>query len=560
VPIYRRVQQGRSFPRFSSRTASASATPSPSIAKHAKAVYQNAKGETCLAIAERKRILTTHIYGVDIDRQAVETTKLSLLLKALEGENDTTLSQQMTLFQERALPNLSDNIKCGNSLIASDFSMVPEDLVRVKAFDWSVQFPAAMKAGGFDAVIGNPPYVLIGPEMFDEQTIEYLRRYEVAQYKADLFHLFIQKGISIIREHGFFGMIVPNTWLTLKFTNRLRRYIAESTAISEVVMFDHLVFADANVFTALLFLEKHRPNPSHKVAIRKVTAATSAKGIDEVTVYDVLQSSWLDSEGCIFETRLTGVAGKFIQRLIKRFPTLESVARVSLGCQAYNSSKHTKEQIENRIFHADHKKGEDYLPELAGNDVGRYTINRVRGKWIKYGPWLHDYRTMDWLEGPRILIREISGLKPHSIFGAYVEETYCHYKTVLNVNPSDHTTFSMKYLLGILNSRLISFLYPFVSNKLVAQAFPRLSVGDVKRLPIAAVDVKDCTDRARHDKLVSLVDKMLALTPKLRGATSESEKAALQNAVTTTDVEIDRLVYELYGLTEDEIKIVEGEC
>jgi hypothetical protein len=95
---------------------------------------------------------------------------------------------------------------------------------------------------------------------------------------------------------------------------------------------------------------------------------------------------------------------------------------------------------------------------------------------------------------------------------------------------------------------------------LVAQAFPRLSVGDVKRLPIVAVDVKNRADKARHDKLVALVEKMLALTPKLRGATSESEKAALQNAVTTTDAEIDRLVYELYGLTEEEIKIVEGEC
>jgi hypothetical protein len=156
------------------------------------------------------------------------------------------------------------------------------------------------------------------------------------------------------------------------------------------------------------------------------------------------------------------------------------------------------------------------------------------------------------------LIREISGPKPHSIFGAYVEETYCHYKTILNVNPSDKTTFSMKFLLGILNSRLISFLYPFVSNKLVAQAFPRLSVGDVKRLPIAAIDVKNRTDKSRHDKLVMLVDKMLGLMPKLRAATSDSEKAPLQNAVTATDQQIDALVYDLYGLTPEEIALVEG--
>jgi hypothetical protein len=525
--------------------------------KHAGAVYQNAKGETRLTIAERKRILITHIFGVDIDRQAVETTKLSLLLKALEGENDSSLSQQMSLFHERALPNLSYNIKCGNSLIASDFSMHPEDLVRVNAFDWPAQFPDAMKAGGFDAIIGNPPYVLLSPDIIDGQTIEYLRRYEVAQYKTDLFHLFIQKGIVLARENGLFGMIVPNTWLTLQFTDRLRRYIVESTTISEVVMFDHLVFEHANVFTALLFVEKQNPAPTNKIAIRKVMEAYSAKDIAEVPVNNVMQSFWKDSEGCIFETRLTGVEGKFVQRLIKNFPSLESVARASLGCQAYNSSKHTKEQIENRVFHADHKKGKDYLPELAGNDIGRYIINRVRGQWIKYGPWLHDYRTMDWLEGPRILIREISGPKPHSLFAVYIEASYCNYKTILNVNPSNKTTFSMKYLLGILNSRLISFLYPFVSNKLVAQAFPRLSVGDIKRLPIAAVDMKNLVEKSRYDKLVGLVDKMLSLTPKLREATSESEKAALQNAITTTDAEIDRMVYKLYGLTEGEIKIVE---
>ncbi len=82
---------------------------------------------------------------------------------------------------------------------------------------------------------------------------------------------------------------------------------------------------------------------------------------------------------------------------------------------------------------------------------------------------------------------------------------------------------------------------------------------DLDLLPIVHLNLTDCADKERHDRLVGLVDKMLALTPKLRGATSESEKAALQNAVTTTDAEIDRLVYELYGLTEEEIKIVEGE-
>ena len=161
-------------------------------------------GDIHLTVELKRKILTQNIYGVDIDAAAVEVTQLSLYLKMLENENRTTLQRQRELLADEddiaLLPPLQDNIKCGNSLIASDFSMMPEDLVRVHAFDWPVQFAPIMKAGGFDAVIGNPPYVLVSPEMFDEQTIEYLRHYEVAQYKADLFHLFIQKGISLARE------------------------------------------------------------------------------------------------------------------------------------------------------------------------------------------------------------------------------------------------------------------------------------------------------------------------------------------------------------------------
>ena len=132
--------------------------------KHKKAVYKvPGDGLWRLTIGEKKRILTTHIFGVDIDAQAVEVTKLSLLLKVLEGETDQTVGQNMQLFRDRALPNLSDNIKCGNSLIGPDYftrSLIPDaaEMRRVNPFDWKQGFPEAMKAGGFDCVIGNPPW------------------------------------------------------------------------------------------------------------------------------------------------------------------------------------------------------------------------------------------------------------------------------------------------------------------------------------------------------------------------------------------------------------------
>ncbi len=594
-----------------------------------------------LAIAERKRILLNNIYGVDIDPQAVEVTKLSLLLKVLEGETSQSIAPLFSMFHERALPDLGDNIKCGNSLIGPDFYqqaelplLTGEEKLRLNVFDWHAEFPHIFRRrrgneaqtfreephsdptpplflgegsstgelqetpaaapldytmpgvplhggysykklkkaktvapptpiepeweGGFDAVIGNPPYVLLGPDNFEEPIVKYLRRYEVAQYKTDLFHLFIEKGIKLARRSGRFGMIVPNTWLTLQFTDHLRRFILANTRINEVVVFEHRVFADADVFTALLFLEISPPS-HHKVIIRLPKQVASADDLSKTTFSTVLQKAWVEAEGAVFEVRQTTPDGQLAFRLAKEFPALDSFARASLGCQAYNSSKHTKEQIENRVFHADRKLSKDYLPELAGKDVSRYELRRLRGQWIKYGPWLHDYRTLDWLQGPRILIREITGPKPYCIHACYVEETYCHYKTILNVNPSDKTKYSMKYFLGLLNSRLISFIYPFVSNKLVARGFPRLSVGDVRRLPIRPLDLIANSDRAMHDRMVSLVDQMLDLHRQLALARTPHEQTALERQIAATDTQIDRLVYQLYGLTEEEIQIVEGD-
>ncbi|MEK7325812.1 MAG: N-6 DNA methylase, partial [Chloroflexota bacterium] len=132
-----------------------------------------------LTTAEKKRILVEHIFGVDIDRQAVEVTKLSLLLKVLEGESDETLGKQLALLQERALPNLDRNIKCGNSLIGPDYfsgQLLKDDdeLRRVNPFDWAAEFPEAMKAGGFDCVIGNPPY---GAELSNDQKTHFQKSF-----------------------------------------------------------------------------------------------------------------------------------------------------------------------------------------------------------------------------------------------------------------------------------------------------------------------------------------------------------------------------------------------
>ena len=158
-----------------------------------------------LTTSERKRILQSFIFGVDIDSQAVEVTKLSLLLKVLEGESRESISSLLRYFKERALPDLGENIKCGNSLIGYDYyddhpNISDEEARRINAFDWKSSFPEVFQRGGFDAVIGNPPYVR--QEGLGELKEYFSRNYQVYHGVADLYAYFIEKGVSLLKAGG----------------------------------------------------------------------------------------------------------------------------------------------------------------------------------------------------------------------------------------------------------------------------------------------------------------------------------------------------------------------
>lgn len=507
-----------------------------------------------LTTTERKRILVNNLFGVDIDAQAVEVTKLSLLLKVLEGEARELRGKQIDF--HRVLPDLGNNIKCGNSLISSDFYAQPdlpalddEARIKINAFDWPHEFKSIMDVGGFDAVIGNPPYVVIDGETAMPSEVDYLNRYEAANYKTDLFHLFIERGMTRLRKHGRLGFIVPNPWLTQVFTEPLRNFVLKNSCIDQVAVLEHRVFKDANVDTCLILLVRGNASKTHLVNVFLPKDAN----LSAAPLFKVAQQEWQDGPEHRFEFRQSGPDGLLVKRILKACVPLGSRARASLGCQAYNSSKHTRQQIEHRVFHSEKRLSAEYLPELAGSDVSRYSISRVRGQWIKYGPWLHDYRPLEMLSGPRVLIREIPGKAPYSLHACYVEEIYCHYKTVLNVNPAGSDSISMKLACGLLNSRFATFLFPRISNKKISQAFPRLSVGDLRSFPIPSkLEVKVT------NQLVAHVERMLKLHTDLAAAKSPDMQTRLQREITATDRAIDQLVYQLYNLTDDEIALVEA--
>ena len=216
------------------------------VAKHVSGaqakIYELKKGQWRLTINERRRILLAHIYGVDIDPQAVEVTKLSLLLKVLEGENSDAIAKQLDLFRLRALPDLGNNIKCGNSLISNDFYdqfdlgiFEEEQTFKVNAFNWS-EFAFFNATTKFDVVIGNPPY---GAIFMKEEKAYFSKQYSKQSYQLDSYLLFMERSISaLLRDQGYFGMIIPNPWLTNLNQASLRQYVIETTTLREIVHFN----------------------------------------------------------------------------------------------------------------------------------------------------------------------------------------------------------------------------------------------------------------------------------------------------------------------------------
>ena len=235
------------------------------------ALYQGMGGEWRLTTAERKRILTNNIFGVDIDPQAVETTKLSLLLKVLEGESEQTLSSQFKLFHERALPDLGNNIKCGNSLIGSDFyqgasGVLPmfgeEERLRINVFDWEKEFSQSFNGDntGFDVVIGNPPYIRIQAlKEWAPLEVEFYKQRYVSAGKGnyDIYVVFVEKGLSLLNGKGRLGYILPHKFFNAQYGEPLRGLISKGKHLAEVIHFgDRQVFASATTYTCLMFLDK----------------------------------------------------------------------------------------------------------------------------------------------------------------------------------------------------------------------------------------------------------------------------------------------------------------
>ncbi len=539
--------------------------PAPSKVGNAKRkgtanlpIYETPAGYR-LTLAERKRILLNNIYGVDIDGQAVEVTKLSLLLKVLEGSNAAEVQGELSL-RHHALPDLGENIKCGNSLVGPDILKTPpnppvngggpeltdEEIARINPFDWHAEFKDVFKQGGFDAVIGNPPY---GYEIADVQQRYFEKHYLFQDYQKDWYLLFLERYKFLLRSKAQLGVIVSNTWLQSITFNSIRAFLASQFKWRRILLLPEKVFR-ATVDTHVLVFENAPPEKSQLCVDRR-------EGFD-IREFLKLSTDLIPQDGSVINISSSDFEQKLYDRIVATSARLDSLFNVYNGVKPFEVGKgtppQTKEVAKNHIFVAEGKRpSKEWSPLLRGSLIHRYKTFWNNDYWIKYGPWLAAPRDPSIFEAPiKVLVRQTGdSLIATTCASGYIARNNLHIILPSGEGPS------LQYLLGLVNSQLLGFVYE-IMNPEKGEALAEVKKQHVSQLPIRTINFKDKADKARHDKMVKLIERMLELNKKLPEVKTPTEREKMERQIAATDREIDELVYELYGLTEEEIAIVEG--
>jgi len=568
------------------------------------ALYQASGGGWKLTIAERKRILLNNIFGVDIDAQAVEVTKLSLLLKVLEGETGQTLQTIFRLFHERALPDLGDNVKCGNSLIGPDFYeqqqlalLDDEDRYRLNVFDWRAEFPhvfgresstgelretpaspldytmpgvplhgsfgkvryrreqsakavppplpiASDWEGGFDAVIGNPPY---GAFTGEAETAYFRANYRSPANSLDTFLLFMERGHRLLKVGGLLGVIVPSGWVSAPSAKPLRHLFIESFKPLSFVSLPFDVFhayIDTMVVTA-----QHVPNRQREAdGSVSLVVFPSKFRINSVADFRQFEKSanyrdWLGSRHLEFLVTCSRAETKVLEKVRQRPMSLGEFVLVKRGVEVF-APQPTKAGLVNP------------KPAFTGT-LQRYDLEHGDKRFISYDAEVEASKPFEYFSAPRILLRQVLSRKLR-LQAAFTTDSFLTNQSVqsLIANPDIKAAPALPFLLAILNSRLLSWYFVKFNSVARRDDFPKIIIQQTRELPLSAFDPK--RDKSVHDRLVALVEQMLSLHRQQAAARTPQEQTALARQIAATDAQIDRLVYDLYGLTEDEIKLVEG--
>jgi type I restriction-modification system DNA methylase subunit len=509
--------------------------------------------KTDIIFTRKAKILQNNIFGVDLDRQAVEIAQLNLLLKIAE--------------KKKRLPLLEENIKCGNSIIDD------EKIAGDKAFRWEEEFKEIIKEGGFDVVIGNPPYVR--QEEFGEIKPYLEANYETYQGTADLFVYFFEKELKLLKEDGFFGMIVSNKWLRAGYGKNLRKFLTEYW-IEEFIDFGDLrVFTDATIYPCIIIMRKIKKlNPKIRICKMETLNFGSLEEYIRNNSYFINQNELSEKEWNIQKRE----SNELLKKIRNSGLSIEEYVGVKIYrgiLTGLNKAFIIDEKKRDELIHEDSRNGDLIKPFLTGAESKRYVIKSkknyiiltkigvdiqkypaiykhlynykeaLENRWDK-GKYWYELRACayyDLFNGPKIVWGNLATRSSFSLDetnGFYVNAPAC----ILPTNS--------KYVLGILNSKLISYFLKSICAERQG--------GFIEQKPVyvSQVPIKKPTETQESD-MIKLVEKILQLNEKLLkiGDKLTDERARIDKEITNIDHQIDDLVYTIYGITEDEKEIIE---
>lgn len=612
----------------------------PDAAKKTGCVLRE-DGAWHLSLKQRREILLNNLYGVDIDSQAVEVAQLSLYLKLLQEETTASARGYQLEFHETLLPSLNKNIVCGNSLIGPDIEagemFASDEIRKLNPMDYAQRFPQVFRRkpasgelretasvgeldytvpgvplhgsfsyqkskkekalpppavlqpeyeGGFDAVVGNPPYVRI--QGFPKSQLDYFAaHYASATGNFDLYVNFIEHGFKLLKNGGMFGQIVPNKFFKTDYGEGLRRFIAGNYALQKVLDFGAEQVFSATIYTCLLFLTKAR-QAKFSYALTKANEKSLAEA-----QFDTQAADTLTPKAWNFGSK---VANSLLEKMMRNsVRLLDLPSEISRGSSTGDDETFMLDRMAGTVepsilrqplFASDFSRYEFHLsdkwrvifPYIVKNGDGRLmSESELKKSFPKAYAYLSSKKSAllkrkqftEWFgysaprnlpvhERAQICIPLLADRGSFTLVPPETRSALCPMASGgFTIAISDTAKAKPEYVLGLLNSTLLFWQLRQISN-VFRGGWITCTKQYFGELPIRLINSKNSVEKTAHDKIVSLVEQMLAAKKQLAAAQTDKDKDFYGNKCESLDRQIDALVYQLYGLTDDEIKIVEG--
>lgn len=477
-----------------------------------------------LSFLKKKQILLNNIFGVDLDSAALEITKLTLALKAMEGHTTQSLSEHTKSKIKNLLPSLTENFKQGNSLIAPDFCITQatsELKDEIKPFDWTSEFPDAFAAGGFDVVIGNPPY---GAHISKELQKYFLSRFPFGN--TDTAALFMALASELLKDKGWIGYIVPKAFTYASNWSHLR-----SRLLTDLVTIVDCSKVWRNVKLEMsIYLSQHNSN------YRKFTS-------------------------CIRKGEIIKEIGAIEKSLCKEFDLIINGVRskeINIARKMRSSGVWLNDLVINRRGGMLQKyiTGSGWLKVIGGGDIQRYAIRDDEGKYINQND-IADKNS--FIKEESILVQNIIAhiQRPYpriqitaSIPDARLKEQAVILDTVNQL--TNISSLSSYYILGVLNSKIISwYTYKFIfANAVRTMHFDSITT---QKIPFPKIDLTLKRHKTSYDRIVKCVKDIVDLSTKIKIKKVIPDDEGVLSRINCLEEEINKNIAALFSLSKDEL-------